>query len=597
MARKNANNARNGSSNRRNSGKNAGKGKGQGYAVKEQPKKDSDSKRVNCDNERESKFIKQFEKDGMRAKTTDGANDISWYSRNPELLKSAASFPFGEVLGGSVWRNSPAYIPGVMVIYFSYAFGGPLSARYNNGLTIQGPWYPEAVNQAGKSSYSFLVHANSRNYNYEYQDLSMVTIAGMQVFAALSHVVRAYGIAKTYAEKSMYKPEAYLRAMGFDPNEIRNNLGTMWFDINNLIAQTSQIWIPSEAPVLKRWIWLSSSLFTDAESALGQTYLFVPKRFFQYNETSDPNGGSLEPATWEDTSAWRQLDVTVVNPWSRWVGTIQHMIDRLVNSEDRGIMFGDILNAYGSDRIFAMPPVPVDTRIEPVFQPAVLTQIENLTVTGADCLGLRQDTQGLYPLMQGSAASAASAASRIAPQRPVLNFHQPQQPTPEQVALATRLTSAGSKVVTDNYTYIVSSTPTEDGASVKKQNSTTTYSVLPMAYGSEVVFSVNFVVKAPSLSAGWNVVSFPYAATYNADTWTMMDGDANVPMDYLSFDWAPFIYRMSSGDSALLATEGADIGNVTQAAGDYDNYTTLNSLELSKLHQMALMSEWGLPII
>lgn len=584
------NNKRNGN-NRSNSNKRSG-----GYPKREQPKKDSNSKRVNCDNERESKFVKEYEKDGMRPKTTDNANDISWYSRNPELLKSAASYPFGEILGGQVWQKSPAYIPGVMKIQFSFSFGGPLSARYLDGINISGPWYPEAVNQAGKANYSFQVHANSRDYNYEYQDLSMITIAGMQVFAALAHVIRAYGIAKTYAEKSMYKPEAYLRAMGFDPMEVRNNLGQMWFDINNLIAQTSQIWIPSEAPVLKRWIWLCSSLFTDAQSALGQTYLFVPSGFFQYNETSSTTGGCLEPATYDSGTSWQPLHTANANSWANWVNTIQHMIDRLVNSEDRGIMFGDILNAYGSDRIFAMPPVPVDTRIEPVFQPEVLTQIENLTVTSAVCYGLRQDSTGLYPLMGGAASAAAYAASRIAPNEPVLNFHQPQQPTPEQIVIATRLASAGSVVVKDTVTYASQAAVQESDSSVK-QNTGAGYSIMPLAFGSELVHSISFIAKSSTAASGWANVVYPYSPVFNADKWALMDDGASIPMDYLSFDWAPFIYRMSADDAALLQTEGSMIGHVLQASGDYDNYTTLDANELSKLHQMALMSEWGLPII
>lgn len=566
-----------------------------------QSRKDSSAKRINADNERESKFIKQYDKDGMRPKTSDGANDISWYSRNPELLKSAASFPFGSVLGMALWNNGPFYVPGVMVIKFTFAFGGPMTNRYYNGIDFSGTWYPEALNQAGKSSYSFLVHANSRNYNYEYQDLSIIQLAGMQVFCAITHMIRAYAIAKTYAEKSIYKPEAYLTAMGFDPSEIRNNLGQMWFDINSLIAQTSQIWIPSEAPLLKRWIWMCSSIFTDANSALSQNYIFVPRLFLQYNETSVNTGGSLEPASFRmpDTT-YATLSTDITNPWSNWVAMVQHMIDRLVNSEDRGIMFGDILNAYGADRIFAMPPVPVDTRIEPVYQPEVLTQIENLTVTHSYCVGVRQDTGGLFPLMSYPKALARTAVQGIAPRKPVLNFHQLTQPTPEQIVVATRLTAANTMSwgITAAKPYKINGTVGKESAStVTLQDGTGNY-LVPMAYGSELVSRIMFITKTPGVNEGWSLVDYPYDDSYPSGEWAPMNKSGAVPASYTSFDWAPFVYTFESVEIGQLDTEGAVLGNyIYDVAGDFDNYTTLDDVELSKLHNMALMSEFGLPII
>lgn len=563
-----------------------------------QGKKDSRSTRVNLDNERESKFVKQYEKKGMRAEANSHPNDISWYARNPELLKSAASFPFGEVLGSRVWKHTPAYVPGIMKIEFTFAYGGVFSGRDVSGIPTDLKYYPEAINQAAKSMYSFLVHANSRNYNYEYQDLQIVVSAGVQVFCAIAHVVRAYAIAKTYSEKSIYKPEAYLTAMGFDADEVRSNLGQMWFDINNLIAQTSQLWIPNFAPLLQRWIWLCSNIFTDAQSALGQSYLFVPRYFQQYNEVASTTGGCLEPASWNTkvgASPMQVLDTRKQNTWVAWRSTIQHMIDRLVNSEDRGIMFGDILNAYGADKIFAMPSVPSDVRIEPVFNPEVLTQIENLTVTHAACIGLQQTSDGLTPTMAYPVASANVLSQAVAPQEPVLNFHQPSQPSPEQIVIATRLTAAGT-LITDNSYSVRSVYNVEADPSFQQDATPSRTFAMAVAFGSEVVSTIYFVVKDSTAQNNWNCIEYPWATSVYSDDWAPMSSNYVVSGDYLSFDWAPFIYwfQPDDGNSGVVGTTE---GVIRCAFGDYDNYTTLDFLELSKLHQMALMSEFGLPLI
>lgn len=571
-----------------------------------QGRKDSDAKRVNFDNERESKFVRQYEKRGMRVKSADHANDISWYSRNPELLKSAASLPFNSVLGQQIWANSQAYVPGVMAIDFTFSYGSILNSANANGLKVSSKFYPEAINQAGKSMYSFLVHANSRNYVYEYQDLSMVIFAGVQVFAALAHVIRAYGIAKTYSEKSLYKPEAYLLAMGFNPTDFRKNLGQVWFDINQLISQTSQIWIPSEMPLIKRWIWMCSNIFTDADTALGQTYVFCPVMFQQFSETGDSKGTSLEPATYQGADGkWyvfyaRGNKNNATNNghlWSDWVAVIQHMIDRLVASEDRGIMFGDILNAYGAERIFALPSVPVETRIEPVFNPEVLTQIENLTTTRARCLGVRQDESGIYPLLDLPDSTLANLIQRVAPESPILNFHQQAQPTPEQIVVATRLTAAGSRASKLSYTTTNQGNASESAAPVSAVGyGGTSAGVLPLAFGSELVDTFKYVAKDATATYGWNIVDYPWAATLDQNR-PMFSLESSVSGEHLTFDWAPFIYYLEAGTDAANTTEGAVLGKVQYAYGDYDNYTKLDYYELSKLHQMALMSEFGLPII
>lgn len=576
---------------------------------RQQPKKDSNSKRVNLDNERVSRYDKSkaaLMDEVYKGRSTKGRNDVAWYSGNPELLRAAASFPFLPVLGTKPFSSADSTfrVPGVMRLKFAYAFGSPNVTSSDYANVSQ---YPIAINQAAKSVYSFLVHANSRNYTYEYQDLMMVIMAGAQVFAALSTVTRAYGISKTYAENSLYKPDALLTGMGFDPDDFRENLSRIWFDINNLIAQTSQIWIPNTFPVIQRWFWLSANLYQDAETWTPQLYFFQPAFFLQYNETATTEGGGLEPATYNANPAAAAKDYAVFNAlqphsWQDWKDLIQHMIDRLVNSEDRGIIMGDILNAYGADKIYAMPSIPSDYRVEPVYNAEVLTQIENYvgtglltsnnTPSGSFPVGLRQTPDGLAPVWYGATSLAAGSVSsaNACPNEVVINFHQLAQPTPEQIVVATRLT--GSGMVAIKYTSYFFNDPgsTESASSLK--NSSGEIHLLPRTCGSEVGLGIDLIGYTPGETTEWTISGLQL--NWGVGTNNTNPSSANT-MLLQTFDWHPFIYRCITQSAGTTLAVG-DAGESTISAfGDYENYSVVPSIMLERLHQTALMSEFGVP--
>lgn len=588
---RNKTNARNHKSNGYNKGKAANVYKGK------QGRKDSKDPRVNDDNERLSKFDKQYK--------VRGSNDVEWYTKNPELLKSAASLPFASILGNQLFPFSQAVVPGVMRIEFAWAFGN--IDEYNG--------YPTALNQAGKSLYSYLVHANSRNYTYEYQDLMTVILAGAQVYAALSHVVRAYGVVKYYAEQSRYTPDALLTLMGFQPDDVRRNLSKMWFDINDLITQTTQIWIPNTLPLIKRWFWMCANVYRDAESAKSQLYMFVPHHFLMFTEDQMGAGSGLEPATYQDTTLpatpYRTLTPIEYDggyTWEKWRGTIQHMIDRLVNSEDRGIMFGDILNAYGADKIYAMSPIQSDYRVEPAFSKEVLMEIENLTVQPSFVTGLRQDAKGLAPLWNAVVSGEAlKTSSKACPDNVILNFHTPTQPTVEEITVGSRLTSVGYMATSaENNLYSISfaALPKEDSSSLSQltvssvgQTKAAVFGMLPTACGSETVTGISTVVPGDLLSPGpWTIQSI------NAN---LVAQDASAAMtrfsmwsQWAAFDWHPFLYSIqattghTTSDPVLAGTTQSVVLN---AAGDFDNYSVFESVILRKLHDVVLFSLFGVP--
>lgn len=529
-----------------------------------QPRKDSKAKRVNLDNERISKYEKDY------------SNDPSWYSRNPELLKSAASLPFAQILGELMYpftstnSYSTSSVPGVMAIGYTHSYGG-------DGA------YPTALNQAGRSIYSYLVHANSRNYSYEYQDLMIAIAAGANVFAMLANAIRAYGVAKTYSERNRYLPDTILQACGFKPESVRDNLGKMWFDINELISRTTQIWIPNTIPVLQRWFWMATNVYKDANDPKGQIYVYVPHNFHVYNATLLDTGGGLERLM-VNGSMFNPFDFAY--SWETWYQAISTAIDKLLEDEDRGIMYGDILRAYTSSGIYALPQVPSDYRVEPVYSAEVLTQIENCTLA-SPCYGLAQDTNGLSPVWHQAIAGTAPAGvwqwnsetanKYLSPLQPVINFHFADQPTPDSLSVATRLTSVGTELVV--------------GFGVNSSTGTITPNVgvqKPMACGTEVVMGIQIYhmeleSNVPTLKS--DKLMYPVIAeSAERHSWT------DVEMSLMAFDWHPFLYLLKQAGST--ERQAAD---VVRAYGDYDNYLISNFPEMRKLHAACVYSLWGMP--
>lgn len=513
---------------------------------REQPRKDSPTKRVNFDNERESKFIRderkaQWDKD---SKAKD-CNDVIWYAKNKMLLDSSASYNVSSSVGERVsmmatptstsgLENS---VPGVMAIrYFPYLSGGA----------------GDAIQRAKSDMYSFVVHANSRNQSYDDSDLMFVHIAGSQVFAAYALGVRAYGTMRKFAQEDQYTPEALISAMGFQYSDLKSNLSKMWFDLNELAARLQQIWIPNVTPVTERWYWLNTHIYRDGNSVKSQYYIFVPTLFYRFNETSEETGTSLDTYPWAPS----------LHTWEQYMTMMNSLIERLLNSQDRGIMFGDILKAYGANNLYAVTGVDANYVYEPVYNSEVLTQIENLTIWPiAAPTDVVQDDNGII----STRMTLSSAATGFYNLSSVLNFHQLQPPTPEQIMIATRLKTVGC---------------------VCQQVNESERRFAPKYAGTEVVSSVAVTSKF-WLADG--------TSAYVSNTLALLGAPGTIDLfRWCAFDWAPWMYFCSA--IPLPTTVGAEgTQPVQRPLGDWDNYTFLDAETLRKMHLTAVYSEFGVP--
>lgn len=603
-----------------------------------QPRKDSPSKRVNFDNTR----VDKFEKDEAKYVHNTGQrpNDISWYSKNPELVKAACSYPFASIIGDPITGVFHGVSDTVSNIKYKNGgrIPGIMSILYNHSLIDGSAVKDVAVEQAFNSMYSYIVHANSRNYNYTAADLGILTLAGMEVFTSIAEVLRVFGVIRYYEEQSRYVPDSLMSALGFDPEDMRKNQPFMWFDINAMIDRTRSIWIPTTMPLLKRWMWLVSNIFADDDSRLPQLYLFRPLSYYQYSETRVSTGSALLHMGYHDPGELRK--------WNDMKALINRQIEALMQSEDRGIIYGDLLNAYGKENIFALPPITADYAVRPVFNPEVLTQIENLTITGlAPNAGIIQDGNGSvralkYAQTVGAVGSYLNFTDNDIPETPLINFHQVAQPTPEQIMIATRLTA--SKCESRNCDTVSAKVDPDLTTPLTSTKSTVN---VPIASGTETVYGIVLynTVEPVALNStnalfsdkdggantyrqkpldfdaanaivvnGYPQVAIPQTAFTAAPTVLIANklysaAAALAAMQFIqtwiqSYDWHPVIYSLVVADAHAPASYdntpiSAFRGQFNLLGFDAANYSTLSSDELAKMHYVALFSELGVPQI
>lgn len=515
--------------------------------------------------------------DPRSMKRSSGSNDVSWYAHNPEMLKSSASIPFTDVTGIPFNFNNSQSVPGIMRIRWSPNFG-----------TVDGP-----MNQAANLIYSNTVHANSRNKSYDAPDEMLLILAGAQVFSALSMGLRAYGTMRRYNQLDRYTPEGIITAMGFDYQDLKANLANMWFGLNELILKATQIWIPNVMPLTERWYWMNANIYKDGASIKSQYYMFVQETFYKYDETTSTNGGSLRPVAWleEDSSQAGADKPDKLRTWSFYLNFVNSLIDALINSQDRGIIFGDILKAYGPESLYRMAAVTSDYTIEPVYDREVLSQIENATfywsshIRDVAVLGpVYQDHSGAAPTLKFAYQIVQSNFQGNEPgaKQLYMNFHQLEAPTPDQIMVASRLMTSGIIEVDSN----------PDGISGQGFS--------PLIAGSEIPIGCD--VYYYSISEGNYKLN---KASINVEE--LVDDKGKIlPATQMSdlqwflwtaFDWAPGI-AVQKSLTYKAPISSPQVPELVYKILDYDNYTSLDAgSDLRKMHNTAMYSLFGVPVM
>lgn len=528
----------------------------------------------------------ESKKDGLHCKygmdKTAACNDVSWYTKSTNLLDAAASLPYSYPIGNPVNIDNSNFsrysdpgnrydaVPGIMTLAL---LAGPGIATDVNS----------PVNVAARDLYSYVRYANSGHANYDPVDLMMYILAWDEVSMWLANARRAYGAMYTYNSQNRYAPKYLVEALGFDYEDLNANLAQFRYAINAATNRFNALNMPNTFDYITRHTWLYSNIYSDGTSAKSQLYAYVPAAYRVYNETSSTSGAFLE------SHALNMYAGNGTLKFAQWLDITNTMINALLGSEDVGIISGDILKAFGSERTIITPTISDVYSISPVYNEEVLSQFQNATVlnalapTGsvAQSWNITQDPsvdQGVIkynPLFtitfQGDKSSVASNGNRILS----LNLDSPK---PGDTMVASRL-----------MTITKATSP-----------SATTHDLSCLTAGTEIAVRGYITTAKKGIIEGKVTYSMIYNGvgmnfSYNSkasDAPVILSGLIRSLANVSAFKYHPMdtstVYEQAPGASA---TRGA-----VHYFFEVDNYTIVDENTLRQMHETAILSEFDVPI-
>lgn len=493
-----------------------------------------------------------------------GKNDLAWYQNLKQMLKDVASLPFGNpagvtfdrfpnattAVGNSIYTNDS--VPGVMALRFVPTFGNPQSAT-------------DPMNLAAQQIYVLDRRANSGAKNYDKTDVMMVIGAMDNAYILYEYAVRAYKVISDFDYMNRYKPDTLIKAMGFNPSDLRQHLADFRYFINNFAYKLASINVPNQFDIIKRHSWMCSYVYMDSDLDKAQLYLFVPEALYCYTEGTDSAPTSLQMKY-----LYELANLAAAPATGYTVAQFADMVDALMNpilgSQDVGVISGDLAKALGENGMIKIEPIAENESLAPVYNEEVLHEIQNADLRN----GIMPSslTQNLTDLVSGPFLQENYTAPTLTTDREKWILREQSRishalsvnsndPTPELSTVATRfcntivyndstnkisVNSVGSEIITGAYMYYL-----DNGTTIVQQ----------------LVF--------PALDVG--------------PTNTATEQQAIIVAMLMKFDWGPSI-------DFIFIPEGLNAVAYLGDTKDYANYTLVTDDALKRINDVAIMSLW-----
>lgn len=501
-------------------------------------------------------------------------NDASWYAKNDQMLKDAASFSYNSPIGDRIGVNfitsaldqiqeyTANYVPGVCAFHIAPTIGKSIDST-------------SPANMAAQNIYSFVRYMNSGAKNYDQADLMLYLLAMDSVYSAWNWIKRIYGYISIYSQYSRYMPDALAVADNVDYNDIKQHLSDLRYSLNQWAAQITSFCVPATMTYFVRHSWMYSNVYKDSDTLKAQMYLFTPTYFWKYDETGSEYGGQLVPVTINSHATTSAPD-----PWTYegLVELMRSLIDAVSYSEDIGVMSGDILKAYGDSKLFKLSKVEPDYTVIPIYNEEVLNQMHNSTII--DFAVQADNGQQTYPsatVTQDPNSgylifNPVTSASYVALTNHVINMPW-NDVTPANTMVATRLTAGF----------------------VWNQSTPTGYALYGSGiYGTECVTERNIVYVAENGQTGVRSFQrfFDSDNVVPIDTYNVALVEINHLCLITQFDWHPLLHMFKVESSGSGRPTRVDYRGII---GDMNNYTVISNEDLERLHKTAIMSEFDIP--
>lgn len=365
---------------------------------------------------RRSKLRKNFNKrsqssSGSKTSTVETgfphANDPAWRVQNPALSETVGNILFSDPTG--LFHENNVYplditattalsttkwaIAGLMVFNALPLWGEATSAT-------------APTNIAGQKIQWL---ANVKWYNsvgYAPSDIMAMIMAVDSIHIFIIQAIRAYACCSKYSVQNKYLGRTLVRALGWDYDDIIQNLARFRYVVNEAITKVNQLHIPKVFYCVDSHIAMYSRIYTESPTLSEKSQLYA----FRSNSTwvwNDADGTlTAKPWQWWTSSTSKHVYCTV----SDFENTISAMLDPILTSEFIAKMDSDLLRVFSYDECFQLSPIGETLDIQFTYDPLVLCQIFNAEFVNAALSDYSNNTKTAFDITQAGTVPIATGS-------------------------------------------------------------------------------------------------------------------------------------------------------------------------------------------
>lgn len=516
-------------------------------------------------------------KEGQFGTRVSKDNDPNWYLVNGQLAKDVANFSFNFATGGKIHLD-PDISSGSGLNATNLRFPGICAIQTGPSIGVtEGLSSP--INVAAKDIYSFVRHANSGHANYDTPDLMLYLLAADSVQTFWSYMVRACGVARIYSQTNKYVGDALLTAMGIDADDFRRNIAQFRAYVNQYAIKASVLAVPNTMTYYMRHQWMYQNVYMDEDNAKAQLFMYVPAYVYKYHINDTTTAGELIPfwvnASQNEHGVLSNRETLLTTGMLSSMGN--ELIDAMLSQEDVGIISGDILKAYGSDKLYRYAQIDENYAIAPVYSEEVLAQFHNTDFTGNYIGALYNDNDTVKVITDPDLALTISQ---------VLGIGGGQISCTPYVVAAPHLTY--NKFLD----FWKGDVQPEDCIVASRNKIHTSLVNFPVLTKKKINFAG--VSCAALESCGSELCINAYVYTYDRITGVLVavgtcavTGTANA--------YNPAVLSLASKFNQYPLLHSVTAGMINLPVGEMSNFTMLSGSEVGALHNTALLSMFGVP--
>jgi len=430
------------------------------------------------------------------------------------------------------------------------------------------------INVAARNVFGFIRANQTVNAAYNQVTLMMYLVAMTAVYSFYAWCARIYGLLSVYDHRNRALPLALFKAMGLNFSDLHQNKADFRYWLNNFANKVGALVIPSNMSYTKRAMWLYQNVFKDGMNDKAQVYIYTPAAFFKYNAVSADDVPALDylSIAYEvknnTSGGLKMADLVRIG---------ETLINPLFQNNIINTISGDIIKAYGFERVWQLVPIPEQYEVLPSLELNVLDQIHNAFMPLQEPVfgktqGMLIDAQQIISSVVTETIDSANAISFLSPQYHyngllssvpsrtlkqaswgwngvIIDFDR-QDVTPADIMVATRLTSLQYEVDAIGASQIVP--PSKS-----------------ILCGSEIITAIKTWKAANSNQ------------TFVSRSHRLVTDSLVNSTDLRPFYKHPIVYAI---DSTL------------SFSSDIENWTFLDKKNLFKLHETALLSEFHVPL-